>query len=40
MLVDFDVTEQQEMDFFLLEEALLWIMDYFCQKWWFKVKKP
>ncbi len=37
MLMDFDVRRQQEMHF-LLVEALLWIIDYFDQKQWFKDK--
>ncbi len=44
MWVYFDVKGQQLMDFsflFLLEKAMLWIMDmYFGQKWWFKVQTP
>ncbi len=40
MLVDLDVRGQQGKDF-LLEEASLWILDwYFDQKWQFKVKMP
>ncbi len=29
MLVDFDVRGQQGMDFFSMEEVVLWIMEYY-----------
>ncbi len=38
MFVDFERQQEMEPFFFLLEEALLWIMDsYFGQKWQFEV---
>ncbi len=41
MSVGFDMSGQHKMEFFVLEEVLLWNMDpYFGQKQHFKVKTP
>ncbi len=41
MPVGFDMRGQHEMECFVLEEILLWIMDqYFGQKLYFRVRTP